>query len=132
MHSGMMNQQGGRSFEVLTRATQRPGRPRFNITKEQLEYLSSMSLSWSQISALLGVSRMTIYHRRVEFGLLIDPERCISNSDLNSIVHTMRSEHPEVGETIVWGRLRSLGYRVTRERVRSALHQTDPLSSALR
>ena len=75
---------------------------------------------------------MIIYRRRAEFGLLFDPEVTISNSDLNSIVHSMRSEHPEIGETIVWGRLRSLGYRVTRERVRNALHQTDPLSSALR
>ena len=55
---------------------------------------------------------MTIY---AEFGILIDPEAFISTSDLNSIVHTMRSE--QVGETIVRGHLRSLGYRVTRERV---------------
>ena len=75
---------------------------------------------------------MTIYRWRAEFDLLFDPETSVCHSDLNSLVHTMRSEHPEVGETIVWGRLRSLGYRVTRERVRYALHQTDPLSSALR
>ena len=41
----------------------------------------------------------------------------------------MRSE---IGETIVLGRLRALGFQVTRERVRNALRQTDPLSSALR
>ena len=38
-----------------------PGRPRFNISKEQLEYLSSLSFKWSEIAVLLGVSRMTIY-----------------------------------------------------------------------
>ena len=131
--TGTVSQQGGTSFRLtINRATQGPGRPRFNITKEQLEYLSSMSFSWSQIATLLGVSRMTIYRRRAEFGLLLDPETSLSYSDLNSLVYTMRSEHPEIGETIVWGRLRSLGYRVTRERVRNALHQTDPLSSALR
>ena len=43
------------------------------------------------------------YRRHVEFGLLIDPEASISNFDLNSIVHTIRLENPEVGETIVWG-----------------------------
>lgn len=127
---GMVSQH---RFQLTTsRATQGVGRPRFNITKEQLQYLSSMSFSWSQIATLLGVSRMTVYRRRAEFGLLVDPQASISSSDLNSIVHTMRSEHPEIGETIVWGRLRSLGYQVTRERVRNALHQTDPLSSALR
>lgn len=35
-----------------------PGRPRFDISKEQLEYLSSLS---NEIAVLLGVSRMTIY-----------------------------------------------------------------------
>lgn len=35
-----------------------PGRPRFNISKEQL---SSLSFKWSEIAVLLGISRMTIY-----------------------------------------------------------------------
>ena len=38
-----------------------PGRPRFDISKEQLEYLSSLSFKWNEIAVLLGVSRMTIY-----------------------------------------------------------------------
>jgi len=37
------------------------GRPRFNITKDQLEYLSSLGFKWTEVAALLGVSRMTIY-----------------------------------------------------------------------
>ena len=46
MNSGVINQRGGISFQVTTtRDTQGPGRPRFNITKEQLEYSSSMSFS---------------------------------------------------------------------------------------
>ena len=38
-----------------------PGRPRFDISKEQLEYLSSLSFKWNEIALLLGVSRMTVY-----------------------------------------------------------------------
>ena len=43
--------------------TSRPGsgRPRYEISKEQLEYLSSLSFKWNEIAALLGVSRMTIH-----------------------------------------------------------------------
>ena len=37
------------------------GRPRFQIEKDQLEYLSSLSFNWCEIAALLGVSRMTVY-----------------------------------------------------------------------
>ena len=37
-----------------------------------------------------------------------------------------------MGQTMVWGRLRSLGFNVTRERVRQAIRHTDPLHTALR
>ena len=37
------------------------GRPRFDITKEQLLHLSSLDFTWSEIASLLGVSRMTVY-----------------------------------------------------------------------
>ncbi len=37
------------------------GRPRFNVSREQLEYLSSLGFSWSEIASILGVSRMTVY-----------------------------------------------------------------------
>ena len=109
-----------------------PGRPKFDVTKEQLEYLSSMSFSWTQIAQLLGVSRMTIYRRRVEFGLLNEPTTSVSTSDLLLRIQTMRNEFPEMGETMLWGRLRSMGVQVTRERIRNALRLTDPLAMALR
>ena len=38
-----------------------PGRPWFDISKEQLQYLSSLGFSWTEVASLLGVSRMTIY-----------------------------------------------------------------------
>ena len=38
-----------------------PGRPRFDITREQLEYLFSLSFKTTEVAALLGVSRMTVY-----------------------------------------------------------------------
>ena len=37
------------------------GRPRFHVTKEQLEYLVSLSFTYSEIASLIGVSRATIY-----------------------------------------------------------------------
>ena len=39
----------------------RRGRPRFDVDKDQLEYLLSLSFNWSEIAALLGISRMTLY-----------------------------------------------------------------------
>jgi hypothetical protein len=139
VHMDQVQREGGAimctpnvAFQVTTVDSQGSGRPKFNITKEQLEYLSSLSFSWSQIAQLLHVSRMTVYRRRVEFGLLSDPTRHITDSDLVSTVRRMRTDFPEIGETIAWGQLRSKGIQVTRERIRTALRQTDPLNTALR
>ena len=43
------------------------GRPRFAISRDQLLYLASLSFKWTEIAALLGVSRMTIYRYDVCF-----------------------------------------------------------------
>ena len=43
------------------------GWPKFDIDKEQLEYLVSLSFSWSDIAALLGISRTTLYRYRIVF-----------------------------------------------------------------
>ena len=53
----------GSSYQVpvLHTGRSRRGRLRFEIEKEQLEYLLSISFNWSEIAALLGVSRMTLY-----------------------------------------------------------------------
>lgn len=64
--------------------------------------------------------------------MLSDPSGFISNTELESRVHTLRSEFPEIGETMTWGYLRAAGLQVSRERVRTALRSSDPLSSALR
>ncbi len=37
------------------------GRPRFQVSKSQLEYLESLSFKWTEIAAILGLSRMTLY-----------------------------------------------------------------------
>ena len=49
------------SFHVGTTVNLGRGRPRFNVSKEQLEYLSSLGFSWTEVASIFGVSRMTIY-----------------------------------------------------------------------
>ena len=53
---------------------------------------------WTQIAQLLGVSRIIVYRRRVEFGLFNDPSTSISTSDLLLRIQTMRNEFPELGK----------------------------------
>ena len=50
------------SYEAgMEEQTGRRGRPRFDVSKEQLEYLASLSFTWTEIAVLLGISRMTVY-----------------------------------------------------------------------
>ena len=120
-------------YQVPMRRQQR-GRPQFIISRDQLEYLRSMRFSWHQISNLLGVSRMTVYRRRRDFGILDfdEPARNMSDNELHRVLQQVRQEMPHMGEALVIGRLHSMGYRIPRQRVREAIHATDPLNTALR
>ena len=113
------------AYHVSTTPSRQRGRPRFVIRGEQILYLRSMSFTWTQIANMLGVSRMTLYRRCRQFGLYEEPRTRISDSE-------MRVEFPTMGETLVWGRLQSLGCNVTRKRVRESIRSTDPLHTALR
>ena len=109
------------------------GRPKFDISKEQFEYLKSMNFSWTQVAELLGVSIMTIYRRRQEFGMLgATNEFVISDEELRTVLHQMRHDLPNIGETMSWGYIKALGIKVTRQKLRDAIRDTDPLHTALR
>ena len=115
---------------ALLRSTR--GRPRFNISKEQLLYLCSLSFSWSDIAKMLGVSRMTIYRRRVEYRLTEDPRIVPTDAQLHTVVSDIQAGQPEIGEVMIMGRIRSMGYKVSRQRLRQEIRNSDPLHVALR
>ena len=46
-----------------------PGRPKFNIPKEQLEFLIEQHFSTPAVADILGFSRRTVVRRSREFGL---------------------------------------------------------------
>ena len=110
----------------------RRGRPRFSVTADQLIYLRSIHFTWTDIASLLGVSRMTIFWRWKEYGLLDDPTETVDDSQLRILLSDLRRSSPQLGETMVMGHLRSLGYNIPRARVRSAIRETDPINTALR
>ena len=108
------------------------GRPRFQVSREQLVYLRSLNISWSGVSRLLGVSRYTVYRWRDEFRLSEEPSNTINDAQLEIRVREMRRDLPTFGEALVIGTLRSSGHCVTRDRVRRAIHATDPINTAMR
>ena len=118
-------------YQAPTVSSGLPGRPRFHVLKEQLEYLHSLSFSWTSIAQMLGISRMTVYRRRLEYSMLSEPVNSVSDTTLYDIVRELRRELPDISQSMVCGRLRSLGLKVNRERVREAVRQSDPLNTVL-
>ena len=49
------------AYQVNSSRSRSRGRPRFEVSKEQLEFLSSIGFSWTEVASLLGVSRMTVF-----------------------------------------------------------------------
>ena len=107
------------------------GCPKFEITCAQLDYLRSLPFSWTEIAHLLGVSRITVYHRRVEYGLMEEPSNTLTDDDIDKVLRELRVELPELGETMAAGCVWSLGYRIPRQQLWEGLQRIEPLSDAL-
>ena len=69
------------AFSVSTNENSNVGRPKFVITKEQLEFLrKDIGFSWVDIADLIGVSVSTILRRRHKFSMPIrENEKCRSH-----------------------------------------------------
>lgn len=120
------------AYRVTAMPTGVQGRPRFQISQEQLEYLHSLSFSWSDVSDMLGVSRMTIYRYRRDFNMVSETRQTLTDHQLRAIITELRSEVPSIGETTVMCHLRAHGYSVTCERMCQAIRATDPINTSLR
>ena len=56
------------------------------------------SFTGTQISEILGVSSVTMYHRRQEYGMLNTPTGILSNVELCITVQRMQAEFPGLGQ----------------------------------
>ena len=111
-----------------------PGRPKYIITEEILVTLRSTGFTRKDITKLLNVSRWTLQRRVSEFGLKeVTGFTAISDNDLDHLVRAFMQTHGTlVGYSLVAGHLRSLGYRIQRDRVRTSIARVDPSNSYIR
>ncbi len=82
------------------------------------------------IAKLFGCSAKTIHRRIREFGLTVHSS--ISDRDLDNIFERFTQVHPANGQRMLFGHLRSLGIRLSRQRARDSLLRVDPHGVNLR
>ena len=75
-----------------------PGKPKFEVSKDQIEFLREMHFSWAKIAELLGISPKTLSRRRKE--LEIEAERVeyndITDQYLRFIMQEIRLLTPKL------------------------------------
>nr|XP_055057106.1 uncharacterized protein LOC129441470 isoform X2 [Misgurnus anguillicaudatus] len=104
------------------------GRPKAVIGCEYLTSLLEMNLPVRCIASLLGVSERTVHRRLAEFNLSVRSlYSSLTDSELDTLVSSIKFRMPNSGYRIVKGALKSEGHKVQYERVRASLHRVDTL-----
>ena len=115
------------SIDQFVRSTRVRGRPSLQIPETQLDFLLSHSFTVTQISKMFGCHRRTIHRRIQQYQLTTTHFSNISDSALDDLVKGMCTLHRQLGEKLIEeGKLRSMGFRVQRQRIREAFHRVDP------
>ena len=94
--------------QMIERTVCSPGRPKFNISSEQLGNLIELGFTSVDMAVMIGVSHSTIGRRFWEFGISMETKYCvISDEDLDDIVRSI-IQYPECGQK--WCKVTSKGH----------------------
>lgn len=110
----------------------RTGRPRYDLTTEQIGLCLGLGLNWQGIASLFGIGRRTLYRHRQRLGVPPLQYAQLSRENLISNIRHILETTPNAGETYVRGSLRHMGIRIQRRRVREALQAIDPVGRCVR
>ena len=109
-----------------------PGCPKVYVNVECVELLKEAGYTWTEIGAILGTSRSTLWRRLKDSGVSISPYCDVSDSALDYIVRRYQERNPNCGEVMLRGYLQSINVIVQRRRVRESLSRVSPLSRMMR
>lgn len=111
----------------------RPGRPKFEINREQLEYFLFYDLGVQDIADALSVSKSTVQRRFREYGISSSSAMSQQTDDqLDDLVRQIKNAFPNAGYPRVDSQLRYQGIKVPQSRVREAMQRVDPEGVAQR
>lgn len=108
------------------------GRPRYNITSEQITHCLSLGMNWQRISACFGVSRRTLYRFREQLNIGPRTFTEMSDENLSAVVRQILQTTHNAGERYIMGSLRSRNIWIQRWRLRHCLQRLDPIGRSLR
>ncbi|KAH3747887.1 uncharacterized protein LOC127848029 [Dreissena polymorpha] len=109
------------------------GRPKYLVSRDQLETLLEMNFSNKDIASMIGISVSSVKRRLQEFNLnRRHTFSDISDDDLDSRIRQFTQGNPTLGQRNVLGQLVAEGIRVQHDRVAEALLRVDSAAVAMR
>ena len=94
------------------------GRPVFDTTKEQLEFLTEKKFTVGEMAQLFGVSKHTLERRLSEFGLSVRANYArLTDAELDATVNNIIADFPNVGCKRMSGLLLGCGLRIQQSRI---------------
>ena len=109
------------------------GRPKFVVSREQLQYLLERGFSVPDVAQLLGLSLRTTERRLQEFGISSGQFfTTIDNETLDRTVETILRSFPSYGCRRMTGSLLSRGIKVLQVRIRESMRRVNPEGVLLR
>lgn len=101
-----------------------PGTPVKEVDMEEVRQLRTLGFTWVKIADMLYISRRTLYRRLDSSDLKGNTD--ITDRELDSLIQSYKATHPNDGEAMVIGHLRSCEVHVPRSRIRESIHRVDP------
>ncbi|XP_057187724.1 uncharacterized protein zgc:174680 [Triplophysa rosa] len=112
--------------DIVTLTWGNLGRPRLDISRDDIEELLSTALPVEHLAQICGVSRRTMNRRLKEHSLSV--RGCyssISDDELDHVVRAIKLRMPHSGYRLVKGELVARGHRIQWHRVKASMQRVD-------
>ena len=108
------------------------GRPRFHISRHQIEFFLDLHFTASEIASLMGISESTVRRTR-ELDLHVESSYAdLTDEQLDKVVLQFIGEFPNCGYRRMTGFLLIAGHRVQQSRIRESMRRVDAYGVCLR